>query len=307
MKKLIEKAEKFNPWSPLLGLTRTLLAITTLLTLLTNNADTVLYLGDMTESVFFLDRINFFYLFGNHLSIAKVLAIIVLLWVCSGYAPRYSCIFHWWIAWSFKYVYPYFNGGDTIASIITLFLIPICLFDYRKNHWNREPVSKNSNIIHIICSVVFFYLKVQIAYIYFDAFISKIYLPEWIQGTAVWYYAHHSVFGFIDFPLMKMLLSNALICFLLTYSVLVLEFLLGISIFQKGQRRYKEILFIIGVLFHMIISVQIGIISFGITMFAALILLLIPLDRHDYLELRWKQITFLVKNISRPWKLSKDG
>lgn len=277
----LSKINKFNPWTPVLGLSRSLLALCTLSTIAVNDINLIIQKAEISKSNLLIDRINIFSLFSEHLIAAQIISIVILLFVISGFYPFLTAILHWWVALSYKNSSMFINGGDTIAGVITLLLIPICLFDKRRNHWQKS-IDQHTPLASIWCYVAFITLHLQISFIYFDACISKLVIPEWKSGTAIWYYSYYSVFQYIKIPFMLEILSNSIICFTLTYSVLILEFLLAISIFQKGVAKYKLILFIIGILFHLIISIEIGILNFAFTMFGVLILLLIPFDFDIY-------------------------
>jgi antimicrobial peptide system SdpB family protein len=276
--KNIEYSSNFYPWNSNLGIARSLLATCTLLTIIFNNFNIIIDTTALHTSKLILDKFNFFLIFNNN---SKEISIIILMLVISGYRPQLTCLLHWWIAFSFKGACIAVNGGDSIASIITLLLIPICLFDFRKNHWINEYFDINYKI-KMFSYFSYWFLKIQIAYIYFDAWYSKMFIQEWKNGTAIWYYAHHSVFGFIDTPFIEFLLKNSLICMILTYSVLILEFFLAISIFCNINAKIKKIIFVIGIIFHTTISFEIGIISFGFCMYSALIILLLPLNKPNY-------------------------
>ncbi|MEF9479282.1 hypothetical protein OWR28_17450 [Chryseobacterium sp. 1B4] len=134
------------PYSNVIGLGRSIIALGTLLTLITNPIDDLLMKRTSGEFLLnellkgdFSTKFNFFFLFGfNNLFIVKWLAIVILLITISGYFQKITCILHWWITFSFFHSSAIIDGGDQIGSILTLLLIPICLFDNRKNHWDRR-------------------------------------------------------------------------------------------------------------------------------------------------------------------------
>lgn len=284
MNKYISRISTFNPWNPLLGLGRSLLAFCTLLTLCFNNVQLLIDDSQIQNSNFLPIKLNIYSLLSDHIYIAQIISIIILVTVILGFYPKITCLLHWWVVFSFRHIATTINGGDDIASTLTLLLIPICIFDRRKNHWRLNNNHEPNELINVFCYISYLFIKIQIAYIYADACLSKLVIDEWMNGTAIWYLAHHSIFGFIDFPFMRVILNNSIICLTLTYSVLVVEFLFMVSIFQKGVDKYKAILFLIGVLFHFVISIEIGIISFFFTMVAALLFLLIPIEKPTWNE-----------------------
>ena len=87
------------------------------------------------------------------------------------------------------------EGGDQIASILTLLLIPICLTDNRINHWYLPKKTKSNSYLKLISYSSFFVISLQIAVIYFHAFTAKLFVPEWLNGTATYYWFTHQIFG----------------------------------------------------------------------------------------------------------------
>ncbi|PZG39838.1 hypothetical protein C1I98_23110 [Spongiactinospora gelatinilytica] len=86
------------------------------------------------------DRIGLFCLVPpttGALTAAKPAAAVVLVWVAGGWRPRLSAIPHWWVCFSFSTSSNIIDGGDQVAAITSLLLIPICLTDGRRWHWNR--------------------------------------------------------------------------------------------------------------------------------------------------------------------------
>ncbi len=66
---------------------------------------------------------------------ARLLSIAVLLVTASGWRPRLTAIPHWYVSWSLVANATIQDGGDQIATILTLLLIPVALTDPRRWHW----------------------------------------------------------------------------------------------------------------------------------------------------------------------------
>lgn len=139
----ISLATNYVPYTNVIGLARSILALGTMLTLLLNSTD---HLFSRTEKgvffnpllnidIFSVNKFNFFLLIGNeNIYIMKYIAISILLLVVSGYFIKITAILHWWICCSFMLSSSILDGGDQIASILSLLILPICLTDNRKNH-----------------------------------------------------------------------------------------------------------------------------------------------------------------------------
>ncbi|MRM95251.1 hypothetical protein D1Z98_09855 [Riemerella anatipestifer] len=276
-----------NPYTNVVGLSRSLIALGTLLTLLFNSTDTIFIRKVSNQFIShplqndFANTINFFYLFGkNNLVFAKWTAIIILSIVISGYFQKITSLFHWWISFSFLHTATIIDGGDQIASIITLLLIPVCFLDNRSNHWHlKKETQKLTNLISISFIIL---IRIQTAIIYLHASVGKFSHPEWTNGTAIYYWVNHSNFGMSDYlSFFNILLTNSIFVTGITYGVLILELLLFLAL--CSNRKYKIVMLYIALLFHFSIIIFHGIFSFFFSISAALILYLYP--THQNLKL----------------------
>lgn len=192
-----------------------------------------------------------------------------------GYYPRITCLFHWWITYSFATTSYAVDGGDQIASIITLFLIPICIFDKRKWHWSIDNYNHNF-YAKSIAYFSYLLISIQVFVIYFHAAVGKFFVEEWVNGTALYYWFYNSFFGMNDYlvPIMNPILKSPIFITILTWGVLVLELSLSFGIFYK-KNRTKLIFCVIGIFFHFFIMLFHGLASFFLIMSATLILFFI--------------------------------
>lgn len=125
-----------NPFTPLYGLGRSIISIGTLSVFIFNDFKILFNqeaLQVLTKSEFILNHYNFFALFGyDNLWAAKILSILILLLVISGYFSRISGVLHFWICYSFYHSGIILDGGDQICVIFSFLLIPLTVFDKRK-------------------------------------------------------------------------------------------------------------------------------------------------------------------------------
>ncbi|RAJ19878.1 sporulation-delaying protein SdpB family protein [Pedobacter cryoconitis] len=266
-----------------LGIARTILALSTLLTLIAND-DEVLFktktinLTDSFNNKDLFQNINFFSLFGfDHLYVAKFIAIIILLIVISGWRPRYVCLFHFWICVSFFNSVRLVEGGDQIASILTLLLVPVLLCDDRKWHWNKAKKKEDisfGNFEYLIANCFHIIIKLQICLLYFHAAIGKMPNQEWSNGTAVYYWFNDPIFGMSEWirPILDPILANPIGVAMITWSSILLEVLLFMSILMSNRAKYFFL--ILGLTFHFFIIIIHGLISFFFAMSAGLLLYL---------------------------------
>ena len=293
-KDLYNKACEFlftnNPYTWVYGIARTTLAIGTLITLLFSS-NYVLFDYEMYHAIktdTFYRSINLFVIMGwSNLVFAKVIAIFILILVCTGYYPRITGIFHWWVALSFFHASSIIEGGDQINAILTFLLVPITLLDSRKSHWGLEKnPSRNKRYVGNLMLVL---MAIQMAMIYLNAVVEKMYTQteEWKLGNAFYYYANDSYFGYSDWmnPLMETLLSNSFIVSSITWGTLLLELLLFGVLFSS--KKIKLAIFPLGVLFHFMIIVFFGLFSFFFAMLGGLILYLIPSYLPKEIAFKW--------------------
>ena len=279
-------------WTNLIGLARTLLAIGTLLTIIFNPID-ILINTAIIDSLGSWQNFNIFFLFDDNLIIAKIISILVLVSVITGYFQQVTGILHWYITYSFFSASSLIDGGDHVSSILTFLIIPITLTDRRLNHWKENNYEYNS-VRSLIAKIFLTLIKIQVCAIYFHAFVGKIPIDEWHNGIATYYWLTHEYFGInkIIRPIYKFFLSNAFVVSLITWGTLVFEFLLSSAIFINNKKT-KIYLLLFGLLFHFTILITHGLVSFFFAMSAALVLYLLPN------ELNLINLKNIFKNVKR--------
>lgn len=271
------------------NLSRTILAIGTLLTLMFNSNYTLfgnIIFSDLNLNENNTLKINLFYLLQDNLILCKILCIGVLLSVIIGVYPRITGLFHAYVTWSFFIATDVLDGGDHIASNLTLLLLPLCFMDSSKNHWKEYGIkNKFSSFFYKI-------IIIQVFFIYLHAFIGKIAVEEWANGTALYYWVTHNHFGINDLfvGIANKLLSNNIVILVITWGVLSVQFLLAANILlrQDDNRRFYFLLF--GIIFHFMILLVHGLFSFFFVMSSCLILYLIPFGKIYNIEFLKKEL-----------------
>lgn len=278
---LIKNHFSNNPYTNVFGLARTFLAISLLVTLIFNPIDNLfLSIGhDTANSILKIDsnynKINFFLLIGfKNLYIMYYLAILFLLTVAIGFSPRFTCMIHWWIQFSFINSSSTVDGGDQIASNLLLMLVPICLLDNRIWHWKSMELSAINEYKLIFCNVIHKIIRVQMAVIYFHSAVGKFKVKEWEDGTALYYWLNDPFFKMPTWiePFMNSFLSHPLIIVCITWSAILFELILFTGVFM--DKKHRKYLLIFGVIFHLLILFLFGLVSFFFSITAGLILYL---------------------------------
>jgi len=277
-------ALRAEPWTNVYGLARTLLATGTLLTLLFNPTAVLFGGGDgVAPTCLGYTRIGLFcQVPAPYLEAARWIGIAVLVVVASGWRPRLTALPHWWISLSVTASVSVIDGGDHITTTLTFLLLPLALTDARRWHWDAparrgaEPTRASSRLIARVNLAV---LRLQVCVVYFHAAVGKLKVPEWTDGTAVYYWFLHPSLGLAE-PLRSLahpVLSHPVSVAGITWGALGLEFLLVAGIVM--ERAYRPWLLAAGMGFHAAIVVVHGLPTFALAMWAALILYLRPTTR----------------------------
>jgi len=272
-----------NPWSNGYGLPRTLLALSTLLTLVFSPVAGLFRPGvGVLEAPICqgASRAGIFCLGSHHLEATRWIVVILLAIVASGWRPRVTALLHVWIVLSVQFNALMVDGGDQVCQVLTLLLLPVALSDRRVWHWFQPDDDSDARpFARVLALSTLVAIQIQVAGIYFHAAIAKFSVPEWVDGTALYYWLLDGPFGaphWLGAPLGLLLRSgtaSALVC----WSVLLLEYLLSAALLMpEGFRRP---LLVVAVTFHAAIAVTLGLVSFGLAMTAAIFLYLRPLAR----------------------------
>lgn len=299
-----------NVFSNTYGLARSLLAVSTLITISFTNPhyyfnEVFFKVGQPQNTII----PNFFYLFGEaQLGLAIMVASFILFWVISGYLPQITGILHAWVVYSFFTGSIIIEGGDQLIQIIAILLVPITLFDKRINHWSKKEFLsyKRPKFISYFCYSIIVIIQVQMAALYLFAGSEKLAVPEWSSGSAFYYWFNHVPFGATDMVknLFSGIINNHFLSPLVTWGVILLEVMLFAALFMTAKKRKQ--LFFFGIFFHFMIVVVHGLASFFLAMAAGLILYLLPPDGINFKKY-WafvkKPIFFFtrkVKSIQKP-------
>ena len=281
----IRRLTAIDPCTNVYGLARSLIASSSLLTLLCTNVYVLFRPAAGVPMVpicgGFAGRISLFCLLRHDLPLAKVIAMAGLALVASGWRPRFTGVVHWWVSFSFMASAILVDGGDQVAAVTSLFLIPITLVDRRRWHWqplsrSEAELSPREEARRMLAGSALSIIRLQVAIIYLDAAAAKCAVPEWMNGTVLYYWLTDPSFGapnWLHGPVM-LLVTNGPALTLVTWSVVALEFSLFAGLLAK--ERYYPLLLAAGVSLHIGIALLHGLVSFSMIMIGALIIFLRP-------------------------------
>lgn len=275
-----------NPWTNVYGVARSLIALASALTLACTPTSALFFpvLGiDRAARCAGLGRVTAFCVDpqASH-EIVRALMVVALLVVASGWRPRWTAPLHAFIAFSLVNNLSIIDGGDQVALDLSLLLLPIALTDRRRWHWDApcpETASFTNDARRLVARFAWTLVRVQVAAIYFHAAIAKFGVEDWVDGTAVYYFSTHPMYGASSavLSIIRPVLESSVGVTALTWGTLMLEYLLSAALFMP--KKYWQPLLVLGLGLHAGIIVLHGLLSFAIVMFGALVLFLRPMDR----------------------------
>lgn len=269
------------PWSPWIGVARTLLAASMFLTLVLTPFE-VLFAGLATglargqcEGI---RGISVFCLTGpGNAWIAYAVSLVVLATVASGFWPAITAIPFAYVAFSVVSAGTLIDGGDQVVQVLSLIIAAYSLCDRRRSVWSAPRADRDRPVSTTIASVASQVIRLQVSLIYLVACVSKLDTEAWPNGSAIYYWFRHPNFGSPAWlqPLLFPVTTVPAFSAAASWGTLLLEFSLGISLLLPRRVRL-DILLPVGVLFHTSILFAMGISSFSIAMIGALLILLVP-------------------------------
>ena len=259
-------------------ITRSFLAFATLITIIFCTNDVLFLENSLTYTNNNIPFYNFtfFKLLGfSKLDISRYVSILILISVISGYFYKITSILHWYISLSFSLNAYNVDGGDQIAPVICILLIPITFCDERKNTWKRDIKSIHPSYKIFLSNIFLRLTQLQVAIIYLSSGISKLNVPEWLDGTAYFYWFNDKSVGAPSYikSLIGNLFSNSYAVTSVTWGTIIVEILLFCCFFSKNKT-FRKIMFLLGISFHILAALIHGIVSFCIVMVGCLIIFL---------------------------------
>ncbi len=287
------------PWTNVYGLARSLVACSTLLTLLFNNIRILINPtfstrpGMISQAKFWASKFSLFTLLDAHLEIAKWIAIIVLITVIIGLYPKITGILHWYITISFFASVVPINGGDQIATILTFMFIPLTLTDPRRSHWGnytKKEKYKKGHIGYILLCLIamttIWVIRLQVGLVYLWSGIAKLGVTQWHNGTALYYFfLNPKLVPLWERTFLMPLVENKVTALLLTWGVPIFEIFIGMCLFMT--RKYWKPLLFITLVFHAAIILIFGLLSFFFSMAACLVIYFVPYDHEFELDAQY--------------------
>lgn len=175
--------------------------------------------------------------------------------------------------------YLMFTGGEALINILLFYMIFI--------NESADKDSRNFYIQNVLNNTFFVIILVQICVLYFFSTFYKLIDEHWVSGEAMMYISQ--VDAFSGSTMKALFAENPTLSKIATWAVLAYQGLFPMLVWMK---RVKTPLLIVGVLFHLSISIFMGIFAFGIIMIITYILFL------DGRQIIWIKDLFRRKRLS---------
>jgi antimicrobial peptide system SdpB family protein len=279
VRNLIASLEQKNIFTSKIAFARSVFAFGALCLLLFNDIHRITDInllqtsgGGVQES--FVKNLSIFHVFTP--VAGKIISILILLSVFSGFLPQVTGILQAWVHLSICNSFLLIEGGDQVAANLNLMLLPVCLFDFRFNQWKNteRPLTTRVKAANVFFNVYYLLIILQVSVIYLHSAVGKFFKEEWLDGTCIHYWFINNVFGapvWLQKIYNVVTLSNYVP--LLTWSVMIFELGLFACVLVTNKN-IKKFFLVTGLLFHFGIAVTHGLTIFFFSMAAALILYL---------------------------------
>lgn len=157
----------------------------------------------------------------------------LLLVFASGFVPWLTAVPAAWILLSVPLAGTLVDGGDQLAGILGVLLLPASVTDWRWNPWRDDAPRTSSSVTAVLAGNVSWWLvRAQVVVVYLEACIGKIAVPEWAGGTAIYAWERHPNFGAPGWaqPMVYPLTAQPLLSAVLTFAVMATEFVIAVAL-----------------------------------------------------------------------------
>ncbi|MGE7384635.1 sporulation-delaying protein SdpB family protein [Streptomyces sp. NPDC004126] len=204
--------------------------------------------------------------------LVSLLVLALLLVVASGILPRFTTVLHFWASFSLGQSVSLPDGGDAVAQVVTFFLVLACANDRRTWHWQRPGgEDRTGSPWQGLAWAGWWGVRLQVAYVYLNSALAKLPVGPWSEGSATYYVARMENFGaaglFAD--LFRWATGITLVALLTTWGTVLAESVIALFLLRRGSR--QVVAAVISGALHVLIIVQIGIVSFGFIMIGAVL------------------------------------
>jgi antimicrobial peptide system SdpB family protein len=215
--------------------------------------------------------------------------VLILLGVAAGLAPTLMAMLHAWVAFSIAASISLPDGGDQAAAVCTLLLVAVSLADQRR--WLLSPPQPVACWRRQVALAGLMVMRVQVATIYFNAAIAKLFAPEWANGTAEYYILRDPFFGASGplAPILQAASTLPAVTVGATWGAVIAEIVIGVLVLCGARSR--SIALVLCVALHGAIIITMGLWSFGLIMVAIVGISVMPYTPHEQEQQIWIRLS----------------
>jgi antimicrobial peptide system SdpB family protein len=265
-----------DPLGIQLQVSRSIFALGTMLTLIFNDARTFLggVQGPALEALCSgAPKFGAFCLFPESVDLVRWLLAIPCLFLLLGILPWLTGLFHLYAAFTVSSNSLVVEGGDQITVNVAALLLVASLSRPQLFGWRERRLARR-HLRFIPANVAIIAVSVQLAFVYFEAFADKLATDHWVDGTAMWYWAQNNggiVYSGVD-TLALNILSTPFWTAFFTWGTLLIEIALCLGCLFARRKISRYSLLALGLFFHLMIAIVLGLSTFFLAMAATLII-----------------------------------
>lgn len=205
--------------------------------------------------------------------------ILILVGTAAGIAPTVMAALHAWVAFSIAASISLPDGGDQAAAVCTILLIMVSFADRRR--WALSPQRAVTHWRRQVSLAALMVMRVQVAAIYFNAAVAKLFAPEWVNGTAEYYILRDPFFGASGplAPVLQAATTYPAVTLGVSWGAVVTEIAIGVLILCGARSR--SIALVLCAALHGAIIITMGLWSFGLIMIAIVGIAATPYTPHE--------------------------
>jgi antimicrobial peptide system SdpB family protein len=207
---------------------------------------------------------------------AKIFSVFILLFYILGFVPIITSILFFWLCYSLRSAEYAANGGNFLVMIFAFLMVPLSIVSAKKKNTEQIQFVLNASALLSI-----FTIRLQVSVVYFFSAWAKLKDVTWRDGSAIFFWANEPYTGWPNWmgSFKEYFFQYSLLSGIISWSVIVIEFLIAFA--YLFSRPAKNKIFISAVVFHLMIAIFHGLVSFSLVMIAALILYIRPLNKNE--------------------------
>ncbi|MDQ0540900.1 antimicrobial peptide system SdpB family protein [Curtobacterium flaccumfaciens] len=218
--------------------------------------------------------------------VPTTLMTMVLLAVIFGVLPPLLSVLHAWVSFSIAVSIALPDGGDSAAVVFALLIIAISVGDNRRWIGQRQPASLPSWRRQVALAGLMM-LRVQVAALYFDSAVGKVWATHWANGTEEYYVLRDPYFGASGFvgQVAEWMTRSALVTVSMSWGAMIIELTIAVLILCGPRARSFAVL--ADLFLHGFIILTIGLWSFGLIMIGAVVIAATPVTPRERSQDFW--------------------